>query len=124
MTGFAWLQQRKILVFGSVARHCVADSVAGRAGAMWTIERENSRRDLRVTDAAADAGEIFAVEECLPVLGQHTDQSAPELERGLHRVRQPPRQSVAWRHDQTIDDDLDGMLLLLVESEVFAQIDR
>ena len=60
----------------------------------------------------------------LAVFGQHPYQSTGQFESGLDRIGQPAHQRVAGFHDQSIDDDLDRMFLLLIERDVFAEVDH
>ena len=60
------------------------------------------------------AGGEFAVELFRPAVGeQHQQQPLGKLHRGAHRLGEPPAHRVL--DDQTIDDDLDGVLLVLVK---------
>ena len=59
----------------------------------------------------------------MPVVRQHTDQSTGELQGGLHRIGQPPRQRLTRLHHQPIDHDFDRVFLLFVERDVVAQVD-
>ena len=91
---------------------------------MRAVERKDARRDFRITDAAADAGELLAIERHIAVVRQHPDQPTGEFQRGLHRIGQPSGQRLARFHHQPIDDDFDRVFLLFIERDVLAQVNQ
>ena len=62
LADLAGFQQREVFIVRTAGRHGVADAVAGRTGSMRAVERKDARCNFRITDAAADAGELLAIE--------------------------------------------------------------
>ena len=86
---------------------------AVRAGAVGAVEREQARGDLGQPAAALGAGVVLRQGLLGGALGGEHDQAAGHLERGLQRVGEPLLHPLA--DHQPVDDDVDGVLLLLVE---------
>ena len=80
---------------------------------IWVVEREHARRDFRQADAAVDAGEILAEHQELAIDNLHVDDALAELQRRFERIGQALLH--AFAHNQAVDDDLDGVLLVLFE---------
>src|SRR5712692_9195133 len=59
LADLAGFQQREVFIVWTAGYHGVADAVAGRAGSVRAVERKDARRNLWITDAAADAGEFL-----------------------------------------------------------------
>jgi len=94
--------------------------VARGAGAVGIVEREHPGLDLGHRDAALDAGELLAEGEGAPVGELDLDEAVGELGGGLDGVGQPPPQPLL--HHQTVDDDGDVVLVLLVEVEALVEL--
>ena len=95
-----------------------AEAVARLARAVRRVEREVARSRLVVAGAARRAGEVLAEREDLALAAVGRDQldlgdAVGQLQRGLQRVGETTLDAVAT--DETIDDDLD--LVLLVPGE-------
>ncbi|TKS58496.1 MAG: hypothetical protein EWM73_03520 [Nitrospira sp.] len=58
----AGFQQREVFIVWTAGYHGVADAIAGRAGSVRAIERKHAGSNFRITDAAANAGELLAIE--------------------------------------------------------------
>ena len=98
-----------------------AEARAGRAGAVGVIEGKEPRRNLLQGDAAVGAGIVLGKAELFPAVLQHRrHQTAGEAEGGLRRVGQAaPR---ALLDPNPVDDDLDRMLFVLVQGNLFREI--
>ena len=98
-----------------------AEARAGRAGAVGVVEGKEPRRNLLQRDAAVGAGIVLGKAELFPAVLQHRrHQAAGEAEGGLRRVGQAaPR---ALLDPNPVDDDLDRMLFVLVQGNLFRQI--
>src|SRR4029079_11383990 len=123
LADLAGLQQGEVFLVRIAGGHGVADAVTSLAGSMRTIERKDARCNFRITDAAADAGELLAIEGDVAIVRQHTDQSSGELQGGLYRIGQPPHQRITRLHHQPIDHDLDRVFFLFVERDFVPQVD-
>src|SRR5579884_2645278 len=109
-----------------------AEAAARRARAERRVEREQPRLEVLERDAARRARERLAERRLDPVfrrllgagvdarLVQHRDDPARKAQRGLDGVGEPPAN--VGLHDQAVDDDLDGVLALLVELDLVAQL--
>jgi hypothetical protein len=106
-----------------------ADTRAGGARAEGVVEGERARLDLvdreRVLVGARQVlGE--GVEALLVVLGQvdelGQDAAVGELERRLHGVREALLDAAL--DDEAVDDDLDGVLVLLAQLRRIAELDE
>ncbi len=100
--------------------HAGAEPVALRAGSEGRVEGERPRLELvgvdrMVVGARHLLGEPLLAGRVLGVDVHEVEHHQPpgEVERGLHRVGEPPLRG--GLHRQAVDDDLDGVLLLLVE---------
>ena len=92
---------------------------------MRTIKGEHAGCDLRVAHTATDTGELVAVQPGAPVpVDDDTDEPPGQPEGGFHRVREAATERLVRLHDQTIDDDFNGVLLLLVQDDVLAEVDQ
>ena len=100
--------------------HPGAEAVAHRAGTEGRVERERTRLELLGVDrvlvgACHPLGEAHAREPdpWRQIDEVEDDEAAGQAERGLDRVREPLLGGALDR--QPVDDDLDGVLLLLVQ---------
>ena len=94
--------------------HLGAEPVAGRAGAVRVVEREQPRLDLVDGEARHRAGELGREDGALAAVGVLGDGDAVgEAERGFQRIREPVAHLAA--HDQAVDHHLDVVLVVLVE---------
>ena len=96
-------------------------AVAVRTGAMGRVEREDARRQLCERHAVVGARKAFRERERLAVLDRDVEQTVGELQRGLYRVGQSPP---LGRLLETIDDDGDVVIELLVEHDLVFQQKR
>ena len=88
---------------------------------MRIVEAERARLHLSKADVAVDAGEVLREEHLLAVHYVNQDDAARHSERGLYRVCDAGRVGAVAGHEP-IDDDLDGVPLLLVEVERLAEV--
>ena len=108
LADLAGFQQREVFFLRTARRHGIADAVAGRTGPVRAVEGKDPGRDLRVTHAALDAGQLVAVETGLARLPSGLPTNPPvSFSERLDRIGQPPHQRIARLHDQPIDDDFD-----------------
>ncbi len=108
------------------------DAETGTVGtsAVRRVERKEPGRQFFKREAAIDAGQRLrerqfarrAAARTLRRLGENRGDSAGKTQRGFDRVGQPLAD--VGLHDQTIDDHLDRVLLLLVEVDLVAQFAR
>ena len=99
--------------------HLVTQSEAFRAGAKRIVERKASRLDLLDADPAVRAGEALAEIHRLAVDHIHHQQPLRQMQHALHGIREPlldPRP-----HDQTVYDDLDVVLNIFIQADLFRQ---
>src|SRR5581483_9108712 len=105
--------------------HDRADARAFRAGAVRTIEREHSRRDFRIRDAAGDAGEaltevnLFAA-AVVALQPFDLEEVAAVLEGNFERIGEPLFDPCA--DSQAIDHHVNRMPLILVQRDLVAQL--
>ena len=101
--------------FGGIEIVAAAESVAFRAGSIGAVERERARLKLRNADAAIGAGEQRGIKRFLAV--HDRDQNQPTAQ--LHGERDGKFEAMlnAGLDQQPIDDDFDGVILALVETE-------
>ena len=90
------------------------------AGAGGIVERKHTRRKLFHADAVLRAGIILREEDILPVHDADDDQTVGQAGGGLDGIREAGTD--VRTDDQTVDDDLDIMLLVFFELEFFGQI--
>ncbi len=90
-----------------------AEAGAGRAGTLRRVEGEEARRDLRQREAAARAGVARGQRDLRTALDRRPGKALADLEGGLERVGEAPRDTLA--HGQAVDHDLDRVAALLVE---------
>ena len=93
--------------------HRTADTRAVRAGAEGTVERKEMGLDFRQADMAVRAGKVLAEGQYL--LRSHTedvDDAVGQFGCRFQGVRKTHDDAVL--DDQAVDDDVDGMLLILI----------
>ena len=106
---------------GGVDLQKEAEAAALRACTHGIVEREHARRKLRHGDAALVAGVVAGEQRLLPgVRLLDDDEPAAVLQRGLDGIRQAARQ-VAAQH-KAVDHQLDGVLFVLLECDLLAQV--
>ena len=104
-----------------VGLELAAEPRTGRAGAVGVVEREHARRQLLDAHAAVVAGVVLRKREILSLAQKvHDHKPAREVRRRLDRVRQALGDVGA--DDQPVDDDLDVVLLVLLEVDVFREV--
>src|SRR5205085_11626474 len=96
-----------------------AEPGAARAGAVRRVEGEDPGLELGQRDAVVRARELLAEQHRLPVDDVDSDQSVGELRGGLDRLREA--RSEIGLHHEAVDDDLDRVLVLLVERDLFLE---
>ena len=97
-----------------------AESRADGTRAERTVKRKHARRDLGQGDAAVDAGEVLTEHQQLAVHNLHIDDTAARAQCRLKRIREAALHPCA--HDETVDDHLDGMFLLLFKCDFLAEV--
>ena len=102
----------------------VAESVAARAGAVRAVEGEEAGRQFRIAEAAPHAGQLLAVQKIFLSIEVDPHQAMRLLERDLQRIRQPPHRRLVVLEDDTVHDDLDRVLLLLVQRDLVREVVR
>ena len=94
---------------------------------MRRVERERARLDLADREVTLGTREALGEEPLAAVavgVG-HKGEALPEPQRGLDRIGEPRALRLGFGaapDDETIDDDLDGVLLHLVERDVLGKI--
>ena len=90
-------------------------------GAMRRVKGEHAWRQLCERDAMVGAGEAFGECQRLTVVDRDIKQAICELQSGLHRVSQA---TALGRLLQTVDNDGDVVVELLVEHDLIFQKER
>ena len=100
--------------------HLVSESRAFRAGAVRIVERETPGLDFLDADAAVRAGEIRAEGDRAAV--HRVDQKQPvcQSQHGFDGIRKSFFD--ARLHNQPVNDNLNIVLLILVELDLFGQL--
>src|ERR1019366_6753187 len=93
-----------------------AQPVALRAGAVHAVERERTRLQHRNVDAALRTGQLRRVQMLLAPDPGDLYQSVRQLHRQLNRRSQPVLDSRL--HQQTVNHQLDGVVLALVQLDL------
>ena len=104
-----------------------AEARAARAGTVRGVEGEKARRDLADGNAAVGAGEtlrqeLFAASRVRRVIVKNLHQALRDARGCLERVGQTLLDAIL--DDKPVDDDIDGVLLLLVEHRRIGQLDH
>ena len=100
-----------------------AEPVAGRAGAVGVVEREQPGLDLGDRKARNRAGEFRRKDRLLAGIGVLGDGDAVgEIERRLERIGEPVAE--IGRHHDAVDDDRDVVLQFLVERPDLVELDH
>ena len=104
-----------------VHQHLLAQAVAGRAGAIGIVEREQPGLDLGQREARDRAGELGRHGQPLAAVGVLGDaQAIREAERRLDRFGQALGEVGRGHH--AVDHDLDLVLTLLVQRRHVVQV--
>ena len=107
------------ITFAGSKRPLAAQPVAFLAGAVGAVEGKRPRLQLRNAGAALRARQFLRVQPLLAVDHRHQHQPVGQLGRGIDRRLQPlldPR-----LHQQPVHHHFDGMVLALVQRDLFVQ---
>ena len=99
--------------------HPGAETGAVGTGAVGVVEGEHPRGHLRVGDGAVDAGKGFGEEGGLAVDDLHLGDPLGMVQRRFKGVGQPPLDPLLG--DQPVNDNIDVVLLVLVQRDLFGQ---
>ena len=99
---------------GRVDGHPAAEPIAFRTRAERTVEGEKARSDFSERRSALDAGELLGEHDVGLALDLQHDRSLAGASRGRQRIGNARANPLF--HHETIDDDLDRVLALLVQS--------
>src|ERR1039457_1467105 len=102
--------------------HGGADAIAGWAGAGRVVEREQTRTQLGQAHATVGAGEFLREQEIVALEGRDLDQAATQFGGQLDGLGQALLD--AGLAHQTVNEDLYGVLLRLVEFGRLRQLDE
>ena len=100
--------------------HARAQPAAGLAGAVGAVEAEHPGGKLLVADPAVVAGELLAEKLLFLARKLRQHQTAREVGRGFHRVRQTVAGGLA--HFETVHNSFDFVLAVFIEFGNFFQV--
>ena len=104
-----------------VNEHLNSEPRAGRAGAVGIVEGKQARGNLLQRDSAVRTGVVLGKAELLlGVLQFRRQQASGEAQRCFGRIRETAADAVL--DGNAVDDDLDGMLFVLVQRDIFRQV--
>ena len=100
--------------------HRAANAGAGWAGAEGAVEGKEMRFDFRQADVAVRAGKVLTKgENFVRLQAQNMDDTLTQLGCRFQGIRQAHEDTIL--NDQAVDNDFDGVLLILFHRNVVGQ---